>query len=131
VATTLALAMTCAASSAGMFSKEQTEQGKRAYQKNCAACHGEQLEGGEHAPPLKDDDFWEAWRGKTLRQLYSRIISSMPPSDPGSLSEKDVIDIVANLVRENGVPEGDKAIERANELNSLKLEQPKRDGGGQ
>ena len=49
----------------------------------------------------------------------------MPPDDPGSLAEKDVIDLVAYLLESNGVPTGSKAISNANELNSVRLQRPK------
>lgn len=108
----------------GMFSKAQTDRGEGLYQMNCAACHGNQLEGGDHAPPLRDEAFWEEWNGKAARALYSRILTTMPPTDPGSVSEKDTIDIVAKIVRANGVPEGVKTIQHADELNGLMLRQP-------
>ena len=113
-----------AAASGGMFSKEQADRGERLYKANCASCHGNELEGGEHAPPLQGGEFWEEWDGKAVRGLYSRILTSMPPDSPGILSEKTIIDIVAKIVRANGVPEGAKTIERADELNSLTLRQP-------
>ena len=49
----------------------------------------------------------------------------MPSDDPGSLPEKDVIDIVAFLLMENGLPSGAQAIESANQLNNITLERPK------
>jgi cytochrome c len=124
IACTLVLAIPCAALAEGMFSKAQTDRGNRVFKENCAGCHGDHLEGGQHAPPLREDAFWGEWGGMPARSLYSRIISTMPPTDPGSLSERDVIDIVAAVVRANGVPAGAKNIEHADELNSLKLEQP-------
>jgi hypothetical protein len=36
-----------------------------------------------------------------------------------------VIDIVAYLLKENGLPSGSKAIESANQLNNITLERPK------
>jgi hypothetical protein len=53
------------------------------------------------------------------------MISTMPPDSPGSLAEKDVIDIVAFVVQENGLPAGAKTVESANELNNIKLQRPK------
>jgi len=59
-----------------------------------------------------------------VRSLYSRIISTMPPSDPGSVAPKDVIDIVTFLLQSNGLPAGEKAIENPNELNVIRLKGP-------
>ena len=108
----------------GVFSAEQAKHGETIVRDKCGACHGNDLDGGQEAPPLKGDAFWSEWDQQTARALYSRIISTMPPDGPGTLDPKDVIDIVAFVVHENGVPQG-KAIESANELNSIKLQRPK------
>ena len=108
----------------GVFSKAQVEHGAKLFQERCAGCHGDRLEGGDHGPPLRDDAFWQEWTGQPARALYSRVISTMPPDEPGGLAEKDVIDILAHLAVVNGAKLGTKAIERADELNSIKLERP-------
>jgi len=105
----------------GLFSVAQTQSGQAAYGAKCASCHGAELQGGEHAPPLRDERFWSEWAGSSARSLYSRIISTMPPDDPGSLAERDVIDIVAHLASENGMRAGTATIEHAGELNNVKL----------
>jgi mono/diheme cytochrome c family protein len=109
----------------GLFSAAQANQGAMIFRQKCAACHGNDLEGGDEAPALKGDAFWSEWDQQTARSLYSRIISTMPPDSPGSLDEKEVIDIVAFVVRENGLPVGAKTVESVNELNGIKLQRPK------
>jgi hypothetical protein len=49
----------------------------------------------------------------------------MPPMDPGSLSEKMVLDIVAYILQLNALPSGAREIENANELNNVMLAKPK------
>jgi cytochrome c5 len=110
------------------FSKAQSDRGAGVYRDKCSACHGAQLNGGDHAPPLRDEAFWQEWDGKAARALYSRIITTMPPDDAGSLAEKEVIDLIAYLVASRGVPAGPKSIEHADQLNSIKLEQPRQAG---
>jgi len=108
----------------GAFSAEQTNHGGAIFREKCGACHGNDLDGGQEAPALRGDAFWSEWDQQTARALYSRIISTMPPDGPGTLDPKDVIDIVAFVVHENGMPPG-KAIQSADELNSIKLQRPK------
>ena len=110
------------------FSKAQSDRGAGVYRERCRVCHGAQLNGGDHAPPLRDETFWQEWDGKPARALYSRIISTMPPDDAGSLAEQEVIDLVAYLVTSRGAPAGSKSIEHADQLNSIKLEQPHQAG---
>lgn len=108
----------------GIYSTAQAMRGQSVYGAKCSACHGTELGGGDHAPPLKGRRFWNEWDQETVRTLYSRIISTMPPSDPGSLAPIDTIDVVTYLLQSNGLPPGDKAIENPNELNVIKLKRP-------
>ena len=114
-----------AGAQSGAFSEEQAKRGQTVFHEKCGVCHGDDLEGGTESPSLKGDAFWSEWDQKPARAVYSRIISTMPPDSPGSLAEKDVIDIVAFVVHSNGVPFGSKTIQTANELNSIKLERSK------
>jgi cytochrome c5 len=109
----------------GFFSAAQASHGAIVFREKCGVCHGNDLAGGDEAPALKGDAFWSEWDHQTARSLYSRIISTMPPDSPGSLEEKDVIDLVAIVVRENGLPVGANTVESANELNGIKLQRPK------
>ena len=110
--------------SSGAYSSAQAAHGQTLYRQACGSCHGESLDGGEHAPTLKGAAFWQEWNQQKARMLYRRIISTMPLDDPGSIPEKDVIDIVAYVLQSNGLPAGSKAIESANELNDITLERP-------
>ena len=111
---------------AGVFDEAQTKHGQSVFHQKCAACHGDDLDGGTESPPLSGDSFWASWDQKTARNLYSRIISTMPPDGPGTLAETDVIDIVAFIVHTSSeVPFGSTKIQTANDLNRIKLERPK------
>jgi mono/diheme cytochrome c family protein len=114
-----------AAPADGLFSEAQTKHGAAIYREKCSACHGSTLDGGQEAPPLRGEDFWAEWEHQTARMLYSRIISSMPPDGPGTLAEKDVIDLVAHIVNLNSVPLGSRTVEAPTELNAMKLERPR------
>jgi hypothetical protein len=74
---------------------------------------------------LKGDSFWSEWDGETARSFYGRIISTMPPDDAGSLAEKDTIDIMAYLLRVNGLPFGRRGIENPGDINHVGLQRPK------
>ena len=110
--------------SSGIYSSAQAVHGQTLYHQACGSCHADNLEGGEHAPALKGAGFWQEWNQQKARLLYRRIISTMPLDDPGSIPEKDVIDIVAYILQSNGLPAGSRAIESANELNDVSLERP-------
>ncbi len=91
---------------AGIYTAEQANIGQAAYQVTCAACHRPDLQGGNEAPPLRGNNFMNAWRGRSTSELYNKIASSMPPTMPGSLSEQAATSIVAFILRSNGAPAG-------------------------
>lgn len=87
----------------------------------CALCHGEQLVGGDHAPALKGPEFWALWTGRPARELYSRIISTMPLDEPGSLSEQETLGVVDFIVRSNTGSAALGSVSNANGLNTVVL----------
>jgi glucose dehydrogenase len=98
---------------------EKVQSGKALYQAKCARCHGTELDG---QMPLRDEEFRRHWDGKTARNLYSRIISTMPMDDPGSLSEPEALRIALYVLIKNGVQLGQQSIGSAAALNDIKLE---------
>ena len=104
---------------AGVYSNEQADQGRAVFDAKCQSCHGEALDGGTLAPPLKGSEFLSSFERKPLRRIYSRIISTMPPDDVGSLSETDTLALVAFVLRGNGYPAGTAALARADDLNAI------------
>jgi len=104
-----------------IYTDAQAKRGETVFQKNCAKCHSQRGFG----PPLRGDAFWSSWDGKPARSLYSTIISSMPPDDPGSMTEKNVVDTVAYILRVNLLRAGNKEIKQAADLNGIELMRPK------
>jgi mono/diheme cytochrome c family protein len=103
-----------------VYSEEQAAKGKTSYDNQCSTCH----EGGGMGPALKGTEFLASWEKKTLRSLYSRILTTMPSDAPGTLSEQEVLDIVTYLISANGFPPGDKALEKPDELNDITIVSP-------
>lgn len=99
----------------GVYSEEQAKRGKTVYEAKCDACH----DGSTMGPQLKNDAFLAEWENKNVRELYGRILSTMPENDPGSLSENETLDILAYMLQANGFPAGPRALERASELDSV------------
>lgn len=90
----------------GVYTAEQAERGKAAYAEQCASCHGATLAGGDVAPPLSGSAFLNNWNNTSAGDLFDRIRTTMPQSNPGSLSGKAVSDIEAYMFQANGFPAG-------------------------
>jgi S-disulfanyl-L-cysteine oxidoreductase SoxD len=52
----------------GVYTEDQARRGEPIYSKECAACHGAELTGGESAPPLTGGAFLANWNGLTRQQ---------------------------------------------------------------
>lgn len=94
-----------APNSAGWYTSAQATSGAKAYQKTCAGCHGAKLEGGM-GPALTGRQFWLTYAGKKASTLWSSVHTTMPMTDPGSVSARNSVNIMAFLLQKNGVPAG-------------------------
>jgi alcohol dehydrogenase (cytochrome c) len=91
------------------FTVAQAAQGKDAYAKTCASCHGTSMGGSEFASSLRGVSFTMNWGGKTADELFTFINTKMPPASPGSLGPDAAAQLVAFILQTNGVQAGDKA----------------------
>ena len=88
----------------GIYTEEQAKRGRRAFQRDCTECHGEDLRGGEAAPGLMGREFIGFW---------SDTRETMPEESPGGLSDKTYADILAYMLQANEFPAGDSELEPA------------------
>lgn len=94
----------------GVFTADQATQGKALYDAKCAMCHGAEMGGAEMAPPLAGGVFMGNWSGQSVGDLFTRIHTTMPANDPGSLSNTDVALAVAYILSYNQFPAGTTAL---------------------
>ena len=92
------------------FTEEQAEAGSAVYAERCASCHGETLDDGEVAPPLKGAAFRERWRAETPDTLFNLTADTMPQDQPGVLDDASYAAVLAFLYRENGSSAGADAL---------------------
>lgn len=90
----------------GVYSDAQAKRGEAVYGKNCATCHGPNLEGDAQAPALAAKDFASEWNGQPLSDLFERIRTTMPGDAPGTLKPAEVADVLAFLLKKGGQPAG-------------------------
>jgi mono/diheme cytochrome c family protein len=97
----------------GVYSEAQIMRGRLAYDGNCGACHGRRLNGApidpdmQSSPPLARAKFLRNWNGRSLAILFDYTRSSMPQSNPGSLSDAQYVDIIAYMLSVSGAASGD------------------------
>jgi polyvinyl alcohol dehydrogenase (cytochrome) len=95
----------------GVYTAAQADHGKALYLLNCSTgCHNQNLAGQDAAPSLAGADFRGRWAGISLGELFKRIHTTMPKTNPGSLPDADDLAITAFLLSANGFPAGNKAL---------------------
>lgn len=77
----------------GVYTEAQAERGRVLFSDVCRACH--------------PDPFWRpSWRERSVGELYSIIVKSMPDDNPGSVSGAEAVDVLAYILQGNGAPSG-------------------------
>ena len=81
----------------------QADAGAAAYATNCAACHGANLEGSALGPILSGQSFVGQWGGQSPADFYNFLKANMPPGGNENISDDDYFNVVAHVMRSNGV----------------------------
>lgn len=100
----------------GVYTNEQAKRGEAIYRRECGACHGDVLTGGESAPPLTGGGFQANWNGLTLGDLFDRIRKTMPLTAPGRLTRQQGADVLAFMLSINKFPAGKTELYRQTEM---------------
>ena len=113
------------------FTTAQADAGQVAYVEHCATCHGDSMDDGEFAPPLKGADFREQWRSQSPEALYTLTRSTMPQDRPGALTDETYVSLVAYILQENGSAPGTLELPAdAAALEAMASPRWRRGGGG-
>ena len=94
----------------GAFTIDQAADGWSVYGVQCGQCHGPNLEGMIHAPPLSGVDFLNSWLGQTTDDMFAYLRDEMPPGQAGVISDQSYVDLVAYLLESNGAVPGDRTL---------------------
>ena len=87
----------------GLYTDDQASRGDAVFSTTCANCHTLDSTGSR---PLSGKKFWDSYTQKTVGDLFTFIQKNMPNGNGGSLSEKTYADLVALVLKSNGVPAG-------------------------
>jgi|SRR5665213_2823755 len=90
----------------GIYTTAQAERGKAVFAMNCAACHGDKLEGGTSGPELSGPSFIGGYSSGNALALFTKISQDMPSSAPGTLMPEQYADVLAFVLSVNKYPAG-------------------------
>jgi mono/diheme cytochrome c family protein len=117
-------AQTDSAAGHGYYTTSQAEAGKDVFQKVCAICHGNQLQGGA-GPALAGKQFLSVsqFQELTANYLYHFMSAHMPLTNPGSLTKTQYLDVMAYFLQVNGYAAGSHPLTADDkELKAIKIE---------
>ncbi|MGB5344540.1 MAG: cytochrome c [Woeseia sp.] len=81
----------------GVYTEAQAASGEALYGEHCLICHDKRY----FRPVL------QRWNGQPLSMMYLIMSSSMPESNPASLSRDEYTDILAYILSLSRYPSGD------------------------
>jgi mono/diheme cytochrome c family protein len=83
----------------GIYTAEQAQRGREAYEEICSECH--------QTDEWQEDLFRARWNGESVYRFWTYIYERMPNgAPPYSLPRETVSDAVAYILQLNGVPAG-------------------------
>lgn len=80
-----------------VYTTAQAARGEELYMTTCVSCH---------PPATYKGAVFLNWQGRTLADLLEFLSDKMPKNDPGSLTPKEYMDVVAYLLKINSMPVG-------------------------
>lgn len=87
----------------GAYTDVQATRGISEFSANCAECH---TLGSTGDGQLVGTNFWEGYSQKTVGDLLTFVRTNMPIGAEGSLSPAAAADLVALILKSNGLPPG-------------------------
>jgi len=97
----------------GVYTRDQAKVGEVLYKQQCLLCHDKKY----FRPVLK------RWEGQTIGILFTVMSTSMPESNPGFLSEKEYVDILAYILSLSRYAPGETELDyQDGALNELTVE---------
>jgi mono/diheme cytochrome c family protein len=109
----------------GIYTVEQAQKGQVVYKAQCASCHGDALQGSGKNVPLVGDKFLDKWNNQSLADLFMKTNTTMPNSDPGSLTPDETAQVLAYILQENKLQAGKKELPTDPEaLQAIQIHKP-------
>jgi len=87
----------------GVYTEAQAARAGAAFSASCAGCHTLSAEG---EGPLTGEPFWEGYSQRSVGELLTYVRTNMPNGNEGSLPASTYNDLVALILKSNGLPAG-------------------------
>jgi uncharacterized protein len=86
----------------GVYTDSQAQRGRQVYERSCAVCHLDNLQGDAVSPPLVGPTFLAQFAASTAHEMVQGIRSTMPQNAPDTLGDRAYVDLISYLLKANG-----------------------------
>jgi S-disulfanyl-L-cysteine oxidoreductase SoxD len=100
----------------GVYTTEQASRGSKTFEASCGICHD--------TGRFTGDEFFTAWTGKPLQELFKVISSTMPEDNPGGLKLQQYEDVTAYLLSVNKFAPGASDLRGGEAMRDITIVKP-------
>ena len=99
----------------GIYTKAQAEAAKPKFDKMCAECHAFTVatKKQEKDLPLGDEPFIKKWEGRTLDELLTLIVTTMPNDGSAVVTDDEALNLLAYVLQRNGFAPGKAPLDKS------------------
>lgn len=99
----------------GIYSKAQADAAKPQFDKLCAECHAFTVatKKQEKDLPLGDEPFLKKWEGRSLDELLTLIVTTMPNDGSAVINDEEGLNLLAYVLQQNGFAPGKAPLNKA------------------
>jgi S-disulfanyl-L-cysteine oxidoreductase SoxD len=110
----------------GIYTKAQADAAKPMFEKLCKDCHAFTVaeKKQEKDLPLGDEPFLKKWEGRSLDELLTVIVTSMPNDGSAVVNDEEALNLIAYVLQKNGFKAGASPLNKAGA--AAILERPKK-----
>ncbi len=99
----------------GIYSKAQADAAKPQFDKLCSQCHAFTVAAKKQEKDLLlgDEPFLKKWEGRSLDELLTVIVTTMPNDGSAVISDDEGLNLLAYVLQQNGFRSGKAALNKA------------------
>jgi hypothetical protein len=99
----------------GIYSKAQADAAKPQFDKLCAECHAFTVAAKKQEKdlPLGDEPFLKKWEGRSLDELLTLIVTTMPNDGSAVINDEEGLNLLAYVLQQNGFVPGKTPLDKA------------------
>ena len=99
----------------GIYSKAQADAAKPKFDKLCSECHAFTVaeKKQEKDLPLGDEPFLKKWEGRSLDELLTLIVTTMPNDGSAVINDDEGLNLLAYVLQRNGYKAGASPLNKA------------------